>query len=78
MRVELDDRCRVLGRVVRGDRFGVLRLERVKCASKLADCGLGIAYLQVTRLLERGERVVDASDRLLVRGNVEVADRVVD
>lgn len=50
----------------------------MEIAGEFAEGGFGFADAQVARLLECGERVIDARDGLLVRLDVEVADGVVD
>ena len=50
----------------------------VELATEFAQRGLGLSDAQVARLLERGERVIDARDGLFIRVDIEVSNGVVD
>jgi len=56
----------------------MLRAQGLELATKFAQRGFGLSDAQVARLLECGERVIDARDGLFIRMDIEVADSVVD
>lgn len=50
----------------------------VEIATEFAQCCFGVADAQLTRLLERGERVINARDGLFIGVDVEVTNSMVD
>lgn len=56
----------------------MLGTQGVQLATEFAQRGLCLSDAQVARLLERGERVIDARDGLFIRVDVEVSNGVVD
>lgn len=78
MRVEARNGRRVVGKGVRRDQLAVLRVDRVELARELLERRVGVADVQLARLLQRRERFADAPDGELVGLDVEVVDGVVD
>lgn len=78
VRVEARNGRRVVGKGVRRDQLAVLRVDRVELARELLERRVGVADVQLARLLQRRERFADAPDGELVGLDVEVVDGVVD
>lgn len=56
----------------------MLGLQGVQIAGEFAQRCFGVANAQVARLLQGGERIIDARDGLFIRLDIEIANGVVD